>query len=415
MKQLKTANNSMSKVCIDHSIHGYSDTNMFLVNKVLNRLKNTDKGQIEIILPNKQSVKHCGDKDGQNVHVHFKTWKSIVQYIILGELSFVDAYINGDVDIRQLSSLFNWYIDNEKKLPQKKKNNLFIDLINRFSHLVLNNNNRAGSKKNISFHYDMGNEFYKKWLDNTMTYSAGIFCDKANLEQSQHNKYNRIIKVAELNNDDNVLEIGCGWGGFAEHALSLKNINYRGITISEEQLKFTNERLLRFAEDKELAFFEDYRDTEGSYDKIVSIEMFEAVGEKHWGCYFDTIKNRLKKNGKAIIQVITIEHERYLKYRNKVDFIQKYIFPGGMLPSKEVFKQYAHKAGMKITDEFAFGQDYAETLRHWKRNFLLNWEDIREQGFDERFYRMWLYYLDYCITAFERNTIDVVHFSLTHD
>ena len=336
-------------------------TTDFYAKRILSRIKKAECGRIEITLPNHQSVSHLGKQTGHNVSIEFKTWKSFFQYVLVGQLSFVEAYIDGDINISNLSALFHWFVDNEKYFPEKQ-NSRFSDIINRFSHLILNDNSRDGSRKNISFHYDLGNDFYKKWLDETMTYSAGIFADTKNLPASQASKYARIVDQLELSDGDSVLEIGCGWGGFAEHTLTRHHI--------------------------------DYRDTKGTFDKIVSIEMFEAVGEKHWQSYFETIKSRLKPSGKAVIQVITIEHDRYLRYRNRVDFIQKYIFPGGMLPSKQVFVDHAQKAGLKIVDEFAFGQDYAQTLRLWKENFLHNWSDIEQ---------------------LERNTIDVMHYSVVHD
>ncbi|MCP5382746.1 MAG: class I SAM-dependent methyltransferase [Kordiimonadaceae bacterium] len=386
----------------------------FFTKIVHSRIKMAQYGRIEVTLPNQQTISHMGKHPGHNVSIDFKSWKSLVQYMLSGQLAFVDAYINGEIQISNLYALCNWFLDNEKYFPIKQ-NSFLSELINRFLHLVLNDNNREGSRKNISFHYDLGNDFYDKWLDQTMTYSAGIFNDTSDLKASQIAKYDRIIDQLELSSGDSVLEIGCGWGGFAEQAISNHDIKYRGITISKEQLDYANNRLAKISLHKDLFSFEDYRDTAGKFDKIVSIEMFEAVGEKHWHSYFETIRNRLKPNGKAVIQVITIDHDRFLKYRNGVDFIQKYIFPGGMLPSNQVFAKHAEKAGLKIVDEFSFGQDYALTLRHWKDNFLHNWPEIEKQGFDQRFYRLWLYYLDYCITAFERRTIDVMHYSIEHE
>ncbi|HPF45638.1 MAG: class I SAM-dependent methyltransferase [Alphaproteobacteria bacterium] len=400
----------------DEHLHfqGQSAPVGFLKKIVHSRIKKAQFGRIEVTLPNQQTISHLGKHPGHNVAIDFKSWKSLFQYMLSGQLAFVEAYINGQIQISNLYALCNWFLDNEKYFS-KKQNSLISDFINRFLHLVLNDNNREGSRKNISFHYDLGNDFYKKWLDETMTYSAGIFDETSDLRASQIAKYDRIIDQLELSPGDSVLEIGCGWGGFAEQAITNYPIDYHGITISKEQFDYAIRRLKKITVRKNLVAFEDYRDTAGKFDKIVSIEMFEAVGEKHWQSYFETIKNRLNPRGKAVIQVITIDHQRYLKYRNRVDFIQKYIFPGGMLPSNQVFAEHTKKAGLKIVDEYSFGQDYALTLRHWKDNFLHNWPDIEKQGFDQRFYRLWLYYLDYCITAFERGTIDVMHYSIEHE
>jgi cyclopropane-fatty-acyl-phospholipid synthase len=381
---------------------------------ILQRIQNAKYGQIQITLPNAQVITHIGKEHGQNVLIHFKSWKGIFQYALFGQLSFVEAYIKGNIDIPNLPALFNWFVDNETCFPEKQ-NSRFAGFLNRFSHLILRDNSRNGSRKNISFHYDLGNDFYKKWLDETMTYSSGLFNGSKTLRESQVEKYSRISYQLELTDGDRLLEIGCGWGGFAEHTLTNHDVNYRGITISNEQLEYAKERLNKISNKPNLTVFEDYRDTKGTFDKIVSIEMFEAVGEKHWESYFETIRERLSPGGKAVIQVITIDHNRFTKYRNRVDFIQKYIFPGGMLPSKQAFVEQTKNANLKIVNEFAFGQDYALTLRLWKINFIQNWSEIEHQGFDQNFYRLWLYYLDYCIAAFERNTIDVMHYTIAHD
>ena len=420
MKNIDMLKNTSGEYCMGGEAREGNQTPVtnnstgFLAQQILSRIQKAEFGRVDVTLPNNQTISHVGSKSGHHAAVCFKTWKSIFQYVAFGQLSFVEAYINGDVSIRNLQSLFHWFVDNEQNFPQKQ-NSRFTDILNRFSHFILNDNSRDGSRKNISFHYDLGNEFYEKWLDKTMTYSAGIFSKTNCLEASQNAKYARILDQLDLLDQDSVLEIGCGWGGFAEYALKRHNVDYRGITISNEQLEYTKKRLQKLSDKNNLAVFEDYRDTTGKFDKIVSIEMFEAVGEKHWHSYFETIKNRLKSDGKAVIQVITIEHDRFLRYRDRVDFIQKYIFPGGMLPSKQVFVEQTESANLKIVDEYAFGQDYAQTLRLWKENFLQNWTDIEAQGFDQKFYRLWLYYLDYCIAAFERNTIDVMHYTVVHN
>ncbi len=419
MKNMEVLNTPTGESCVvnEYVIAPEANTNTnrgFLGKRILKRIGAARIGSIEVTLPNGQTVKHVGSKSGHSAAVVFKTWKSLFQYVTQGQLAFVEGFMRGDVNVPHLPSLMYWFLDNEPYFP-KKINSRFRDFANRFSHLILNDNNRSGSRKNISFHYDLGNEFYEKWLDKTMTYSAGLFKDTNDLETSQKIKYQRIIDQLDLRDGESLLEIGCGWGGFAEQALSQKNIDYRGVTISREQLDYANLRLEKFDKKNKPAVFEDYRDTEGTFDKVVSIEMFEAVGEKHWDTYFETLKKRLKPGGKAVIQVITIDHDRFLTYRNRVDFIQKYIFPGGMLPSKQEFSRHAKSAGFKIDNEFAFGEGYAKTLQIWKKNFLASWPEIWEHGFDKRFYRMWLYYLDYCAIAFERGTIDVMHYTLSHD
>ena len=412
MKNIETIKNTERN--FENTYSGTTLFDGFLKRQILARIGKAQFGFIEVTLPNKCKVARIGEKAGHLVSVNFKTWRSLVNYVLSGQLSFVESYVKGEIEVSCLSSLIYWFLDNEAYFPEKQ-NNALASWLNRFSHILLNDNSRNGSRKNISFHYDLGNDFYRQWLDETMTYSAGIFEDTDDLASSQHAKYERISQQLDLTDGDSVLEIGCGWGGFAEHALTKHHIDYRGITISKEQLDYTLERLDQITIRKNLAVFEDYRDTEGKYDKIVSIEMFEAVGEKHWDRYFETLKNRLNKDGKAVIQVITIDHDRFLKYRGRVDFIQKYIFPGGMLPSKEIFAEYADKWGLKIVDAYPFGQGYAKTLMKWKEKFIANWPQIKSLGFDDKFYRLWLYYLDYCIAGFDRSTIDVMHFSLVHD
>ncbi|MCC3861180.1 SAM-dependent methyltransferase [Pseudemcibacter aquimaris] len=411
MKNIETIKNQQSDYKNTYIVYGLIEK--ILDRKIRERIGLAEFGFIEVKLPNDFKVVHKGDKQGHHVYIHFKTWKSLFGYVLSGQLAFVEAFVKGDITVSCLPSLINWFLDNEPYFPEKQ-NHAASGLINRFSHLFLNDNSRNGSKKNISFHYDLGNDFYSLWLDKTMTYSAGDFAQTNDLEQSQKDKYQRISDQLDLSDGDRVLEIGCGWGGFAEHVLTKHHLDYRGITISKEQLDYALNRFNQITVRKNLAVFEDYRDTTGVYDKIVSIEMFEAVGEKHWDKYFQTLKSRLASGGKAVIQVITIDHDRFLKYRNRVDFIQKYIFPGGMLPSKEVFAEYARKSNLKIVDDYAFGNGYAETLIQWKKNFIANWPKIKELGFDEQFYRLWLYYLDYCIAGFERNTIDVMHFTMVH-
>ena len=224
------------------------------------RIQKAQFGRIEVTLPNRQSVSHLGSHLGHNVVIEFKTWKSLFQYILFGQLSFVESYINGDIQVSNIYALCQWFLDNEKCFSEKQ-NSCISGLINRFSHLILNDNNREGSRKNISFHYDLGNDFYKKWLDETMTYSAGIFNETSDLAASQKAKYDRIIEQLKLSARDTVLEIGCGWGGFAEHAITRHFIDYRGITISNEQLDYANERLEKITLHKDLVAFEDYRDT----------------------------------------------------------------------------------------------------------------------------------------------------------
>lgn len=401
----------------------------FIGRRVKAMFHHAQRGILHIALPGKRTVVHKGSDQGPHASIHFTSWKSIWAYVRGGELAFAEAYMNGQIIIPDLKALFSWYVANDDLL-QKRSGNKILQGLNRFMHLVLRDNNRSGSRKNISYHYDLGNDFYQKWLDETMTYSAADFSGTedlatADLATAQRAKYDRMIAATGIKDGHRVLEVGCGWGGMAEQLLTTRNVSYRGITISQEQLDFANQRLKALNDGNRLAnpasnmkaacVFEDYRDTTGSFDAIVSVEMFEAVGEKHWASYFKMIHDRLAPGGKASIQVITIDHERFLTYRKDVDFIQKYIFPGGMLPSKKVFTETAEAQGLLVTDSHSFGPDYAETLRRWGQDFNRQWDSIKQMGFDERFYRMWRYYLIYCEVGFDAGTIDVVQFTLTKE
>ena len=377
-------------------------------------ISNIEYGGVKVTLPSSEVVSHFASNNGPIAEVHFKNWQGIMRYLTGGELAFAESYLAGDVDIPRLSSLFNWFLLNEHVLRKQKKRYWFSKLINKYAHHVLRDNSKSGSQKNISFHYDLGNDFYEMMLDQSMTYSSADFTETTDLRQGQYNKYQRIMDTIDINDGEKVLEIGCGWGGFAEHLLQNKDVDYRGITISNEQLKYAKDRLSNISAEKDFVHFQDYRDLKGKFDKIVSIEMFEAVGQKHWVAYFDQVKKLLAEGGQASIQVITINPERFEKYSNNVDFIQKYTFPGGMLPTEKLFIKHANDAGLDVTSVFKFGKSYAETLRQWREKFLEAKNNLSDFGLDERFYRMWLYYLEYCEVGFEHETIDVAQFTLGH-
>lgn len=386
----------------------------FFARIVASIISNIEYGGVKVTLPSGEVVSHFAENNGPFAEVHFKNWQGISRYLTGGELAFAESYLAGDVDIPRLSHLFKWFLLNEHVLRKQKKRYWFSKLLNKFSHLVLRDNSKSGSRKNISFHYDLGNDFYEMMLDKTMTYSSGDFANTSDLQQSQFAKYDRILNTIDVKDGDKVLEIGCGWGGFAEHLLKQRKVDYRGITISNEQLKYAANRLQDISKEKDFVHFQDYRDLNGQFDKIVSIEMFEAVGEKHWVTYFEQIKNLLKSDGQASIQVITINPTRFEKYRNNVDFIQKYTFPGGMLPTEELFIKHADDAGLKVSGVYNFGKCYAETLRQWREKFLSAKENLTDFGLDERFFRMWLYYLEYCEVGFDHETIDVAQFTIVH-
>jgi cyclopropane-fatty-acyl-phospholipid synthase len=287
-------------------------------------------------------------------------------------------------------------------------------MVNRLYHL-LHANTRRGSRRNIAAHYDLGNDFYRLWLDQSMTYSAAIFesMDEP-LVAAQERKYQRLAEKIGLCDGDSVLEIGCGWGGFAEYAARHFDCTILCLTLSQEQADFATARIKDAGLEKQVEIrIQDYRDVGGEFDKIVSIEMFEAVGEANWPTYFDTVRQRLKADGKAGIQTITIADSAFAGYRKNTDFIQRYIFPGGMLANPTRFIAIADRLGLQNDDSFFFGDSYAETMRRWDHGFRAAWPKIAALGFDDRFYRMWRYYMCYCEAGFVHGHIDVGQFVLT--
>jgi len=304
-----------------------------------------------------------------------------------------------------LVSLTSLGLKNRQTMDRMITGNQLCRTVSRLSY-ILRVNTVKGSKKNIHAHYDLGNDFYKLWLDPTMTYSSAIFDQSDNLVEAQHRKYDRMLESLGRSSG-NLLEIGCGWGGFVEAAADA-GAEVRAITISQRQLAYTQRRLAaRGHGHRAEAVFEDYRDTSGTFDKIASIEMIEAVGAEHWSTYFETICNRLRSGGHAVIQAITIREDSFADYMAKPDFIQRYIFPGGVLPTKTHLTDHAAAAGLSFETVTTFGASYARTLGEWRRRFHAQWPQIEALGFDGRFRRLWDYYLTYCEAGFEKGVIDV--------
>ncbi|AMO57745.1 SAM-dependent methyltransferase [Endozoicomonas montiporae] len=315
-----------------------------------------------------------------------------------------ESYMSGDWSTADLVAVTDWAMVNEKILASLFDPNWFSGKIQRLLHL-LNNNSRKGSRKNIAAHYDLGNAFYQPWLDSTMTYSSALFHhDNESLEQGQHNKYNQVLNWLDVQPDQSVLEIGCGWGGFSKALAKRQDSNYHGVTLSTEQLTYARETNKSHRHQFSLT---DYRDINGQYDRLVSIEMIEAVGENHWPVYFKKLYESLKPGGIAVLQVITIDEDRFDDYRKGADFIQRYIFPGGMLPTHQIMQDQIAHAGLKMEGTLAFGQDYARTLNVWMKQFNACRPDMNLEGFDDRFHKMWNFYLAYCETGFKCNSINV--------
>ncbi len=371
-------------------------------------------GELTIAFPSGRRECLRGDQPGPSAMIRIHRLAAIRRLAFGGDLGFAAAYMDGDWDTPDLGALMDLALANSEHLQSALTANPIAAGIAYLRHR-LRRNSRAGSRRNIAYHYDLGNAFYGKWLDRTMTYSSASYeREDQSLEDAQKAKYRRIIKELGIGPDDHVLEIGCGWGGFAQQVLEETGCRLTGLTLSKEQAAFARQRLQEngLSERADIRL-EDYRDCKGTFSKIVSIEMFEAVGEENWPTYFDRVKELLSPDGEAMIQVITIAEDRFQQYRRQADFIQTYIFPGGMLPSVERFSEDAGKAGLTLRDAFAFGRDYERTLLEWDRDFRAAWPSIRPLGFDDRFHRMWHYYLQYCAVGFRAGRLDVVQFRLS--
>ncbi|KQW32127.1 cyclopropane-fatty-acyl-phospholipid synthase [Rhizobium sp. Root274] len=354
-----------------------------------------------------------GRLPGPHAALCVRNAKPVFRILTGGTLGFAQAFIDGDLDSPDIGGVVEFALANEAELGKILSSSAIFEGIARLRH-KLRRNSKKGSRRNIAFHYDLGNAFYSQWLDRTMTYSSALYeTPGQSLAEAQEAKYARIVRELNIGPDDHVLEIGCGWGGFAEHAIRATGCRVTGLTLSVEQAKFARERLEKagFADRVDIRL-EDYRDCQGRFDKIVSIEMFEAVGEENWPVYFKAVQERLVPGGKAIIQTITIDESRFEQYRRSADFIQTYIFPGGMLPSITIFERDAARAGLQVGDRFRFGRDYDRTLIAWDNAFTNSWSSIEPLGFDRRFYRMWRLYLHYCAVGFRVGRIDVVQFRL---
>jgi len=362
-------------------------------------------GELIITLPDNESLKFSGKGDLKS-NLKLNSYMALIRTILSGHVGFAESYLKGEWTSSDLESLLEIMVTN---LPEafnaKSKAHL---LYNRIIHFF-RENTKYRAKKNIQYHYDLGNDFYKLWLDKTMTYSSAIFKgEKENLQEAQENKYQTLIDNLNIKPHHKVLEIGCGWGGFAEYAAKNVGCSIKGITISPNQLKFAKNRIKQSKlEDKVSLELCDYRDLKGKYDRVVSIEMIEAVGEKYWNNYFRKIRDVLKKDGIAGIQVILMNNKNYKKYSKSVDFIQKYVFPGGMLPSQDKLNENYIEAGLIEVNSYSFGKSYAKTLSIWHKEFLNSVTSIKKLGFDIKLERIFRYYFSYCKAGFNTEKIDV--------
>ncbi len=397
--------------------------------QVLKLLERLPVGQLDLLLPDGRTLR-CPVKPVNELAVaqptpratiHVHDWLVFERTLRSGDIGFAEGYIEGLWDSPDLSALMRLMLANREHIERVLYGSWWGSLWHRIQHLR-RRNTRAGSARNIHAHYDLGNDFYRLWLDDSMSYSSALFegHDRAtaDLQQAQWAKVRRALTEARVDSGSRVLEIGCGWGGLAELAAREFNAHVTGVTLSKEQLQWAQTRLQKAGLDHLTEFrYEDYRDLPARhahepFDAIVSIEMFEAVGQAYWAGYFKTLNACLKPGGHACVQTITIRDDLFDRYVKSTDFIQQYIFPGGLLPSPKVFEAQAREAGFEVVNRLAFGADYAETLRRWRTDFHNTLDRVQALGFDQRFVRIWTFYLVYCEAAFDSGNTDVMQFTL---
>jgi cyclopropane-fatty-acyl-phospholipid synthase len=399
--------------------HGRLDTSAYPSSArwALRLLERFSNGTLELTLPDGQRARF--GSGGPHAQVRLHSWAPLRAALRSGDIGFAEAFIDGDWTTDDPVRVLKYFVRNREAAEAVIYGSFWGGLAYRLKHLV-NRNTRAQAKKNIHAHYDIGNAFYALWLDPTMTYSSALFAPAAGdahaaasgdeLLAAQRLKYQRVLDELRLGSGSRVLEIGCGWGGFAETAARAGHL-VKGLTLSAAQLQYAQKRLERDDLPAELVQ-QDYRDERGRYDGIASIEMFEAVGEAYWPAYFATLARCLKPGARACVQTIEIADHLFDRYRRSTDFIQQYIFPGGMLPCPAEFRRQAGRAGLRVVNAHSFGAHYAKTLATWRARFLSQLDAVRAQGFDERFIRIWHFYLAYCEAAFAEGNTDVTQYTL---
>jgi len=393
-------------------VSGRMGPGTWLITRLLN---NIARGRLRITLPGGGTIEKSGTSEGIDAILVLHNWRAIRRLFVNGDIGFAEGFIENDWSTPDLTALIRFAAQNRDAFTKSMRGSLPMRLINRLAH-GLNANTRRGSRRNIEAHYDLGNEFYRQWLDPSMLYSSAIFdLMTPTLEAAQQRKLERIAEKLQLTGNKDVLEIGCGWGALAIHLATQHNANVTGITLSPSQLRWAENAAEKTDKaDRIKLKLQDYRDVKGQFDNIVSVEMFEAVGEAYWPSYFGTLKRCLKPGGRAVLQIISIEENRFDTYRRKADFIQKYVFPGGFLPCDSALEKAVGQAGLKLTEKELFGQSYALTLAEWRQRFHARWQTISLLGFDERFRRMWEYYLCYCEAGFAEGTINVGLYTIEH-
>ena len=379
---------------------------------VFNTLKNIEFGYLELINHNGELFKFGNPNDQLKANLIIKNPNFTYNLIKGGSVGFAESYMKNDFETKNLSDLIEVTARNVKQI-HKFSGLMDLPIINFFRKIFIKNTKKR-SKENIAKHYDLGNEFFSLWLDKTLTYSSAIFDDKnKDLSDAQNNKYQKLIDLIKPSKGDKILEIGCGWGGFAEYLGKKYDVKLDCITISKKQFEYAKKRIHRCGLNEKVNIeIKDYRDLKNKYNSIASIEMIEAVGQNYLESYFKTIKNNLSNNGKAAIQAITIDDALFDRYKNKEDFIQKYIFPGGFLPNKNSINKYVSDNGLTINSYESYADHYSNTLSIWRDEFNKKWSQIKSQGFDLTFKRMWEFYLCYCEAGFKSKNIDLIQFSI---
>lgn len=381
---------------------------------VFNVMQKIARGRIEVVLPDGRRFVAQGAEKGYEAVLEVHNVDLFARTIREGDLGFCEAYMDGWWSTPDLMMFMDLVNDDPGEMYDEFPGQFLVRTYERM-RFWMQRNSKSQARKNISYHYDLGNEFYGLWLDETMTYSSAKFDDGAqSLEAAQTAKYKSMVDQMGVQTGDHVLEIGCGWGGFAEYAAKERGIKVTGLTISQEQHDFAVARMERLGlSDMVDIKMQDYRDETGEYDGIASIEMFEAVGEEYWPVYFETVRSRLKPGKNATLQIITVAHRRWEVYKRGVDFIQKYIFPGGMLPSPVILREQVEKAGLNVSHSIEFGESYSQTLRQWHDVFNAKWDQVAAMGFDDRFRRMWNFYLTSCAGTFHAGNCDVTQITIT--
>ena len=387
-------------------IYNISDQIVFKI------LRNIDQGYLEIIKYDGELLKFGNPKSSLKSVLKIKKPSFSFNLIKGGSVGFAESYMRDEFETDNLSNLIEITARNIK-IIYKFSGLLDFPIVNYVKNIFIKNT-RGRSKENISKHYDLGNEFFALWLDKTLTYSSAIFDERnKELSNAQNNKYQKLIDLIRPNNGDKILEIGCGWGGFAEYLGKKYDVKLDCITISKKQFEYAKKRIHECGLNEKVNIeIKDYRDLKDKYNSIASIEMIEAVGQNYLESYFKTIKNNLSDNGRAAIQAITIDDNIFDRYKTKTDFIQKYIFPGGFLPSKSIINKYVSENGLTIKSYDSYADHYSNTLAIWRNEFNKKWDLIKKQGFDSTFKRMWEFYLSYCEAGFKSKNIDLIQFSL---